>query len=382
MNFWQFQQGGDLANWNKPVDVAVGAIDAGETWQAAASGAYDARWTTSLTLLKKLRSGTTATTYIRFAHEMNGNWYPWSVNASNYTYFDAAWKRYRALQQRIFPQAKLVFSLNRESIGTGMDWRKFFPGSYYVDVIGVDYYNQYPYVSSDTQWSSSLQDTDQWGAPKGLAQYLAYAKSQGLPLAIPEWSGDNEFGDSPAFVTDLLSYAKANGGDGAGQIAYDILFNVGGYNRDFQLYGPDAAMPKSSAAYKAFFTSGPATSPSAPKSSPAPSPSWLKAGTSMTPGSSLVSSNGKYRLAFQSDGNLVVYTSANKAIWQSKTAGKHGTRLSLQNDANLVLYRSTPSPVWYTRTSGRGAGSTLTMQSDGNLVLRNSAGRALWFTRR
>ena len=38
------------------MDVAIGAIGPGETWAAAAQGAYDARWRTSLTKLRAYSS--------------------------------------------------------------------------------------------------------------------------------------------------------------------------------------------------------------------------------------------------------------------------------------------------------------------------------------
>lgn len=254
LNFWQFQKGGDYYGWNKAVDVAVGGLEAGDTWKKAAAGAYDARWTQSLAKLKSVRSGTTASTYIRFAHEMNGNWYPWAVNSANYQDFMTAWKRYRAIQKKVFPAAKLVFNVNRESVGTGMSWTKFFPGSKYVDVLSVDYYNQYPYVGTAKQWTDSLDDVDQWGAPKGLAQHLAFAKKQGLPFAISEWSGIAGNGDSPAYVNGMLSYVKAHAGYGGGQIRYEILFNSGDYSNAFTLYGKGARMPNSSSAYRSFFS--------------------------------------------------------------------------------------------------------------------------------
>jgi hypothetical protein len=252
-NFWQLQKGGDYANWNKPIDIAVGALDKGETWKRASTGAYDSRWVTSLKKLKSLRASTTHSTYIRFAHEMNGNWYPWSVNASNYKYFDAAWKRYRALQKKTFPKAKLVFSVNRESVGTGMSWTKFFPGRKYVDAMSVDYYNQYPYVASTAAWKKSLTTVDQWGAPKGLSMHLRFAKAQGLPIGISEWSGNASFGDSSAFVSNFLSYVRAHAGSRAGKIRYEILFNAKGYSGKFALYGADVTMHKSSSAYRSFF---------------------------------------------------------------------------------------------------------------------------------
>jgi hypothetical protein len=253
LQFWQLQPGGDYATWDKPLDIAVGAFDDGGSWKSAAAGDYDARWTTSLEKLAGYRSAATGTTYIRFAHEMNGDWYPWRVNTSNYRDFETAWKRYRALQQKIFPEAKLVFCLNRESSGANMDWRGFFPGADEVDVLAVDYYNQYPTVTTTAEWDASLDDVDAYGAPKGLARYRSFAASVGLPLAVPEWSGSARSGDEPAFVDGFLGYVRAHGGEGAGQVEYEILFDVDQDENNWNLYGDGGRMPESAAAYRRFF---------------------------------------------------------------------------------------------------------------------------------
>jgi hypothetical protein len=57
--------------------------------------------------------------------------------------FGRAWKRFRGLQQ-IFPAAKPVFCVNRETVGTGIDWWSAFPGAQYVGVMRVDYCNRHP----------------------------------------------------------------------------------------------------------------------------------------------------------------------------------------------------------------------------------------------
>ena len=252
VQFWPMQSGGLLANWTKPIDVAVGAFDSGESWAAGATGAYDSRWITSLKKLASLRTGR-GTTYIRFAHEMNGNWYPWSVNTTNYVAFDTAWKRFRALQRTYFPAAKLVFSVNRESVGTGMDWRTFFPGSAFVDVMSVDYYNQYPYVGTATDWNNSVSAVDAYKAPKGIAQHLAFAKSVGLPLAVSEWANMSITGDSPVFVTQMHDFFAAHAGTGPGGLMYDIYFNVDQNAGTFMVYGSTAKMPLSAAQYRTDF---------------------------------------------------------------------------------------------------------------------------------
>jgi hypothetical protein len=73
-----------------------------------------------------------------------------------------------------------VFSLNRESVGVGVDWRQNVPGSTQVDVMGLSYYNQWPHVTNQTEWAASVNQVDQYGAPKGIGQHLAFARSQGL----------------------------------------------------------------------------------------------------------------------------------------------------------------------------------------------------------
>lgn len=85
---------------------------------------------------------------------------------------------------------------------------------------------------------------------------------------------------------------------------------------------------------------------------------------------SLVSSDEKYKLILQTDGNLVIY-SPTRAVWASHTEGRGGIRLAMQSDGNLVIYNNNWVPVWNTKTDGKGV-SSLFMQPDGNLVMYNS----------
>ncbi|WP_328294506.1 malectin domain-containing carbohydrate-binding protein [Kineococcus sp. NBC_00420] len=251
-NFYTLWKGAEYGNWNGSMDMAVGGIDSGETWSQAASGRYDARWAASLTKLKSLWAGRQGTMYIRFAHEMNGYWFSWSVNKNNYQDFMTSWKRYRALQQQIFPEAKLVFSVNKESNGPGMNWTNFFPGKQYVDVLSVDYYNNWPYAATVDQFNAQSWDKDGYGAPKGINAHLAFAKSQGLPLSVSEWSGNADDGDSPGFVQGMYDFFKANAGTGAGQLAYEVQFNCDIDNHRWLLNG-GSRMPNSAAKYKELF---------------------------------------------------------------------------------------------------------------------------------
>jgi hypothetical protein len=52
----------------------------------------------------------------------------------------------------------------------------------------------------------------------------------------------------------------------------------------------------------------------------------------------------------QSDGNLVVYNCADKAIWASNTFGHPDAILCFQADGNLVIYNNTNKALWSSKT--------------------------------
>jgi hypothetical protein len=95
----------------------------------------------------------------------------------------------------------------------------------------------------------------------------------------------------------------------------------------------------------------------------------LSPGQSLYVNQSITSTNNKYQLIMQSDGNLVLYRLYNHhALWASNTAGQDVLRVIMQADGNLVVYKVDGNPVWDSKTNGK-PGSFLIMQDDGNLVI-------------
>ncbi|MEV6596068.1 hypothetical protein AB0M36_04290 [Actinoplanes sp. NPDC051346] len=95
----------------------------------------------------------------------------------------------------------------------------------------------------------------------------------------------------------------------------------------------------------------------------------LSPGRSLFRGTAMRSSDGKYWLWMQTDGNLVIYQvvgGRQTVLWGQ--GDKRAYRLSNQHDGNLVLYDQADNVLWSSRTKGKGD-STLWMQEDGNLVL-------------
>ena len=97
----------------------------------------------------------------------------------------------------------------------------------------------------------------------------------------------------------------------------------------------------------------------------------------ITAGESVTSCDGRFTLAMQGDGNLVLYQAGAGALFQSRTAGTIGYAAIMQGDGNFVLYDRHAVPLWSTVTEGHGA-STFAVQDDGNLVVYASGGRVVW----
>lgn len=89
---------------------------------------------------------------------------------------------------------------------------------------------------------------------------------------------------------------------------------------------------------------------------------------------SLLSTDGRFRLIMQGDGNLVAYGPTG-AVWDTSTSGA-GNWAVMQGDGNLVVYTAAGKSLWGSGTDGLGD-SSLVMQSDGNLVIYH-AGYPTW----
>jgi hypothetical protein len=107
-------------------------------------------------------------------------------------------------------------------------------------------------------------------------------------------------------------------------------------------------------------------------------PDRLLPGEGLTIGHSITSSDGRFRLVLQADGNLVLYAPRGIALWASNTAGHADVwNAVMQSDGNLVVYNVFGHPLWASNTAGH-PGASLVAQSDGNLVIYDPANHPLW----
>lgn len=108
----------------------------------------------------------------------------------------------------------------------------------------------------------------------------------------------------------------------------------------------------------------------------------LPSGGKLKPGASFASPNGKYELAYQTDGNLVVYElPSRRPLWSSRTNGTAPLELAVEGDGNVVARKPDATAAWSTNTRGN-AGAVLSLQDDDNLVVyRKDTCQAVWARR-
>lgn len=255
---WGLPSGKEYGSWNGDLDVGVwGAGTDGNFigWSSAANGGADSIWTEEFNVVKDWLSrhpGKIA--YMRFAYEYNGGFMPYNTPPGDVQNFITAFRKW-ADRCHAISGCKTVWA-NNDGSGGQYDPRTAYPGSQYVDVVGVDTYNQWPWVNSDAEFASKIQNTTVGGGPLGIEKWRQYAESQGKPISIPEWAncsanGGGGGGDSANYIQNMYNWMSAHAGSGPGQVIYDVYFNVEhGYNCNFGVYPSDQGAPQTAAKYK------------------------------------------------------------------------------------------------------------------------------------
>ena len=110
-----------------------------------------------------------------------------------------------------------------------------------------------------------------------------------------------------------------------------------------------------------------------------PSQSELHGGQQLSPDQQILSPDGRYRLIYQSDGNLVIYRrSDNLAVWSTGTCCTSAGRAIMQTDGNFVVYNAAGTAVFHTWTYGN-PGAFLRLQNNGSIVVFRASDQVhLW----
>lgn len=113
------------------------------------SGKHDAyidKWSRVLTSFRRR-------VLLRFAHEMNGDWYPWGRSSL----YVETWKHVRGLMETAV-NVEWVWSPN-VTYENSPPMSEFWPGTYQVDVLGLDGYNwNSPWVTPEELFGASIKE--------------------------------------------------------------------------------------------------------------------------------------------------------------------------------------------------------------------------------
>ncbi|HZL21019.1 MAG TPA: glycosyl hydrolase [Polyangia bacterium] len=144
--------------------------------------------------------------FLRWGHEMNGNWYPWdgANNGANLAATATFISAYRHVHDLFVAagatNALWVFCPNVTSVPSDSwnQWQNYYPGDAYVDWMGFDGYN----------WGT-VQSTSTWQTfPTIASQIYASLAATGKPIMIPETASAELGGDKAAWIAGILPSLK------------------------------------------------------------------------------------------------------------------------------------------------------------------------------
>jgi len=146
--------------------------------------------------------------FLRWGHEMNGNWYPWDgfhngANAAATAKYVAVYRHIHDLFTSVGASNVLwVFCPNVDSVpgDAWNQWSNYYPGDSYVDWMGFDGYNWGTVLAGGT-WRSFADI---------VGTVYAGMAAKGKPIMLPETASTELGGDKAAWITAMLPSLRAS----------------------------------------------------------------------------------------------------------------------------------------------------------------------------
>jgi len=182
-----------LVSW-EPFDYAGGADQPTYALRTIVAGAHDP----FIRAWARAAAGWGKPFYLRFAHEMNGDWYPWCPGANGNgggAEYVAAWRHIHDIfREEGATNARWVWSPNVAD-SNSTPFAEVYPGDAYVDWVALDGFN---WGSSQT-WSGWLSMATIFGA-----SYEALGALTDKPMMIAEVASTELGGDKAAWIRQGL----------------------------------------------------------------------------------------------------------------------------------------------------------------------------------
>ncbi|AGZ44729.1 glycoside hydrolase family 26 protein [Actinoplanes friuliensis] len=232
--------------------VSQGLVPIGATADlaACAAGDHDQDWKNFGSLMTRYGRGDSV---VRLGWEFNETTSPW--RADDPAVWIACYRRAATNIRATNPEVLLDWTINAHGTPAGTCGgvsTNCYPGDDYVDIIGIDNYDHYPWSSSKAVFDKAATD------PEGLTWLHDFARDHDKLFSVGEW-GVVPTGDAGQenqyFVQWMHDWFAAH----ASTLAYEAYFSdCGEGGVQSSLYRTDAAClknPKSAAQYRALFGS-------------------------------------------------------------------------------------------------------------------------------
>ncbi len=176
-----------------PWNPAVGVTDPAYTLDSITAGAHDAyirRWARQIRAYRQ-------PIVLRFAHEMNGSWYPWGdgVNGNGPGDYVTAWRHVRAVFT-VMGAENVTWKWSPNVLTSSGALESVYPGDRFTDQVGLDGYNW-----GGTQSWSSWQSLWQVFGPS-VADVRSFTSRS---LFIAETGCTEVGGNKAAWITDMFA---------------------------------------------------------------------------------------------------------------------------------------------------------------------------------
>ena len=254
---------------------------AGVSLASCASGQYDQYWRN---LANELTVYGLHWAYLRLGWEMDGNWYPWGApqGSGREAAFAGCFRRIVQTMRAAQPANQWKFVWNPTASWSDPSYlTATWPGDAYVDVVGIDLYDQswapntYPYPATCDSACRLARQQTAWNSHAWYLQTMRnFALARGKPFSIPEWglvgrTDGHGGGDNPYYIQKMHEFIS----DPANAVRFHVMFDFRAPEADYHISGLDqpTLFPQGAAKFRQLFGPTATTSPT-PTPTPAPTP--------------------------------------------------------------------------------------------------------------
>jgi hypothetical protein len=155
---------------------------------------------------------------LRLGAEMNGKWEADFIGTSlteQHLWASCFANEVTSLRQA--PGENFLIDWNPNACVEDVPYKNFYPGSKYVDILGLDFYD----VGCDHP-KTPLTFAQLSNEPDGLKTFEAFAKAQHKPMSFPEWGlASIPSGDDPAYIDGIGETVTSR------DFAFEAYFDAG-----------------------------------------------------------------------------------------------------------------------------------------------------------